>query len=232
MNIHQLILIFHVICGFTALTIGIVPMVVQKGNKVHRKTGKIYAWAMYGVSASTLGLFLINPEKPFLQFLLCIATLSFYLTFTGVRAIALHRDKAHSRFVDKLIALLTLTTSLIMLLYGGYRLTNAIAHHTALFLGLLYLIFGTGMGIAARADVKGLLSNNPPKKMQWFFNHFIRILSAYIATFTAFCVVNVHFLPPILVWVLPGVIGGIMISLLVVKYTRKFDLAKAPQPAA
>jgi uncharacterized membrane protein len=223
METHRIILIVHIICGFTALTSGIVPMVAQKGGPVHRIFGTIYARAMYGVSASALGLFLLQPERPFLQFLLCIAVLSFYFTFTGVRSIVLKRRKAKAFFADKLAAWLTLTISVLMFIYGGYALTQALMHHHDVFLPILYLIFGPALGSAARADVKAFASAKPQQKMHWFFNHFIRMLSAYIATFTAFCVVNVHFLPPILVWVLPGVIGGTMITLLVRKYKNKFN---------
>ncbi len=222
MNIHLFILIIHISCGFTALTSGIVPMAAQKGGKLHRVSGRIYAWAMYGISASTLGLFLLNPGKPFLQFLLCIGMLGFYLTFTGLRSITLHRKKVISTLADRLVAWLVLAVSLIMILFGIFSLTNGIIHHLPLFLGILYPVFGLSMGSAALADVRAFSSKTPPQKMQWFFNHFIRMLSAYIATLTAFCVVNVHFLPPLLVWTLPGMIGGTMITLLAKKYNLKF----------
>ncbi len=223
MEIHTVILIVHIICGFTALTVGIVPMVAQKGGKLHRSAGKIYARAMYGVSGTTLGLFLLHPEKPFLQFLLCIGMLGFYFTFSGVRSVTLHRRDLQSLFADRLVAWLTLIVSSLMFIYGGYILVFSLMHHAGVFLGILYLVFGAALGSAAQAEVKSFSSTASPQKMHWFFNHFIRMLSAYIATFTAFCVVNVHFLPPLLVWILPGAIGGTMITLLVKKYKRKFN---------
>jgi uncharacterized membrane protein len=223
MKAHLVILIIHIICGFTALTVGIVPMVAKKGGKLHRTAGKIYAWGMYGVSATTLGLFLLNPGKPLFQFLLCIALLGFYLTFSGVRSITLHRKHQNSRTADRLVAWVTLVVSVLMFLYGGYLIFIAQIHHTTAFLGILYFVFGPALGSAAHADVKDFTSNVPQEKMRWFFNHFIRMLSAYIATFTAFCVVNVHFLPPLMVWIFPGVIGGTIITLLVKKYNRKFN---------
>jgi uncharacterized membrane protein len=229
METQQAVLIIHIICGFTALTSGIVPMVVQKGGKLHRTTGKIYAWAMYGVSATTLVLFLFKPEKPFRQFLLCIALLGFYFTFSGVRSIVLHRKQVKSLFADKLVAWITLAMSILMFIYGGYYIVHALIHNTSAFLGILYLVFGPALGSAARADVKAFLSTKPAEKMHWFFSHFIRMLSAYIATFTAFCVVNIHFLPALLVWLLPGTIGGTVITLLVKKYNHKFK-KEAPMP--
>ena len=52
-----------------------------------------------------------------------------------------------------------------------------------------------------------------------------RILGAYIATLIAFCVVNVHFLPPLLVLSLPGMIGGVGITIWIKKYQKKFENA-------
>jgi uncharacterized membrane protein len=226
MNTHTLILIIHIACGFTALTVGIVPMAAKKGGKLHRGAGKIYAWAMYGVSATALGLFLLNPARPFLQFLLCIGLLGFYLTFSGVRAVMLHRKGLVSLPADRFVAWIALIASVFMICYGGYRFAHAMINHSDTFLAILYIIFGLAMGSAAWGDVKDFLPNKTPHEKRWFFNHVIRMLSAYIATFTAFCVVNVHFLPPILVWTLPGIIGGTIITLLVRRYKQQFEREK------
>jgi len=229
METHLAVLIVHIACGFTALTVGIAPMVAQKGGRLHRGAGKIYVWAMYGVSATTVALFLLHPQRPFLQFLLGIAVLAFYFTFTGVRAIALKRRQLKSLFADRLIAWLTLCVSASMFVYGAYAVVFALQHHTGTFLGILYLIFGPTLGSAAFADVKYFSLKKPAVKRHWFFQHFIRMLSAYIATFTAFCVVNVHFLPPLLVWTLPGIIGVTLISRVVKKYRGEVRKSESPK---
>ena len=47
------------------------------------------------------------------------------------------------------------------------------------------------------------------------------MLSAYIATFTAFAVTNVN-LPEVLVWIVPTVVGSTGISLTITHYKRLF----------
>jgi uncharacterized membrane protein YfcA len=48
---------------------------------------------------------------------------------------------------------------------------------------------------------------------------------AYIAAFTAFLVINNTFLPPVLAWSLPGIIGGIFIG----RTLRKIKSQKSNQ---
>jgi hypothetical protein len=55
----------------------------------------------------------------------------------------------------------------------------------------------------------------------WFFRHIIGMFSAYIATFTAFAVTNLEFLPPVVLWLLPSVVGSLGISLTVRHYKAR-----------
>jgi cytochrome c-type biogenesis protein CcmH/NrfF len=48
------------------------------------------------------------------------------------------------------------------------------------------------------------------------------MIGGYVATFTAFCVVNVKFLPKLAVWLLPTVIGTMGIAMWTAYYRRKF----------
>ena len=66
-------------------------------------------------------------------------------------------------------------------------------------------------------------------ELQWFFGHLSRMLGAYIATWTAFVVVNFHHLglPPsfgILAWLLPGFLGGFGIARWTRLYLAKFKM--------
>jgi len=65
--------------------------------------------------------------------------------------------------------------------------------------------------------------------MHWFYNHIARMVGSYIATVTAFCVVNSSnfpaYVPTLVIWVLPGVIGGIAIGRWIRYYRVKFNPA-------
>ena len=52
------------------------------------------------------------------------------------------------------------------------------------------------------------------------------MLAAYIATFTAFAVTNITFLPGLLVWLTPTVIGSAGIAMTITYYKRKFGRGK------
>jgi hypothetical protein len=54
------------------------------------------------------------------------------------------------------------------------------------------------------------------------FDHMMRFLGAYIATVTAFSVVNFHFLPYFWRWLWPTVLGVIGIIIWRMYYARKF----------
>ena len=46
---------------------------------------------------------------------------------------------------------------------------------------------------------------------------------SYIATFTAFALVNMRFLPLVLLWILPTVVGTIGITLTITFYRKRLD---------
>ena len=62
-------------------------------------------------------------------------------------------------------------------------------------------------------------------KLYGLKNHIGRMTGAYIAAFTAFLVINNTFLPQVLAWSLPGIIGGIFIG----RTLRKLRTQKSNQ---
>ena len=79
----NLILYAHIAAGFIALTVGPFAMFSVKGGTLHRRAGTVYVWAMVAVVISAVVLAIYRPNP----FLLGIAVLSFYLTFSGYRAL-------------------------------------------------------------------------------------------------------------------------------------------------
>ena len=58
--------------------------------------------------------------------------------------------------------------------------------------------------------------------MAWWYSHMTRMLSAYIATVTAFSVVNFKFLPPVARWLWATVVGTVGIIIWTRYYRKKF----------
>lgn len=213
-------LYLHIFAGFTALTTGLVPMLAKKGSKTHTTWGTVYYWAMFVVALTALIRFRMDLR---LIFLTGIAVFSFYFTFTGVRLI--HRkSNPIPLLIDWFGAILMIVGSLVMLYfsYFAYRNDN-------IFYTILFTIFGLFMFVLAFEDLrvfmgKKQIDNNVPLQTRyWFQNHISRMGGSYIATVTAFLVVNN---PPqvsgLVVWIAPGVIGGIIIGRTQKFYRDKF----------
>lgn len=83
MKIYSFILFLHIAAGFCALITGCAAIIAPKGKKVHIFAGQIYFWSMTAVALSALYLSVVNPNP----FLLLISLFSFFLTWSGYKAI-------------------------------------------------------------------------------------------------------------------------------------------------
>lgn len=214
----KFVLYFHIFAGFTALTTGLVPMFSKKGSKIHTTWGTVYYWAMFLVAVTALIRFQMNLR---LIFLAGIAIFSFYNTFTGVRYIR-RKSNQKPEFIDWFGAILMVTGSLIMLYfaYRAFKIDNSSS--------VLFAIFGSFMFLLAFEDLqvfvgsKQINNDVPLQTRYWFQNHISRMGGSYIATVTAFLVVNnPPQIPGLVVWIAPGVIGGFIIA-----RTRRFYMKK------
>ncbi len=219
------LLITHVSAGFTALAVGLIPMFLQKGTKLHKRAGLVFVYCMMVVTATALLLCVLQPFKMMRLFLTGIAVFSFYLTMTGWRATK--QKTTGPAVVDKTLTFVTLAVSLAMILFGVYLLVL----NGPVFLPIVFTFFGALTLFFAARDVQYMLK--PTQKMHWFFQHFTRMGGAYIATFTAALVTNIGRILPAsapewgitLSWILPAMLGGAIIVRTVKHYRAKFKLA-------
>ena len=229
-TIRNMNTVFHIIGGFTALSAGLVPMLAKKGGKVHIAAGRIFFWAMMLVSFSAAAAFFIKPYSEGRLFLMFVGIFSFYLTYTGVRIVKHKKPMEKIPFGDWLVNGIAALSGLAMLALSGWFLYGAVANLPGgnVFFGIMYAVFGVFMVRITWTDFRfhRQYGQAEPVRMAWFFTHIQRILGAYIGAVTAFFVVNVHFLPPLLVWLAPGVIGGIGIGRWVAHYRKKLGVAK------
>jgi uncharacterized membrane protein len=219
-TIYKGILIIHVLCGFTALTTGIVPMIAKKGGKQHNRWGNIYYWAMFGVFITTVGLFSIKFYEVKLQFFLAVAVASFYQTFTGVRILKSKKTGLNPQRLDWIAAYATIGFGVACFGYMAWNL----AHNNA-FMGVLFGFFGIVCSGNAWQDIRVFLGKKEIEEMHWFFNHIARMAGSYTATLTAFLVNMSRFFPEwshLMVWILPGVLASFIIKRVTKKYREKF----------
>ncbi|WP_144669214.1 DUF2306 domain-containing protein [Dokdonia sp. Hel_I_53] len=202
-----LIYYIHAPMGGVALLAGGVALIVKKGNRTHKKAGLIFYYAML-ISALTAFIISIMPnhESPFL---FSVGMFSTYFLLGGYRSLKF-RNKTHNVFIDKLIAVTMVITGLIMIIYP------IIFHERVDVVLLIFGLVGISFGIR---DIR-LFQNKHKLREKWLTLHVGKMTGGYIASITAFFVVN-QFLPYLFNWLLPGVIGSVYISYWIKKLNRK-----------
>jgi uncharacterized membrane protein len=206
-----LLLVVHIASGFTALVTGGLASFTRKGGKAHRRSGKWYFGAMTGVFVTATVIGILKS----LAFLFMVGFFSYYFVVRGYRQLYLkglgQTQKATG--LDWLISGVALLFGLGLIAWAVYQKTAGISFWP------VPLTFGVISAAFALADAK-LYLKGPKHKQHWLQSHIVSMGAGYIATWTAFVVTNVKFLPPVMVWLLPTVIGTFLISYSVRRYVK------------
>ena len=191
------LLFFHVIFGGSGLFTGTLVMIMNKGDKNHFLLGKIFTISM--ILSSIAGLILSILHRNL--FLLIIAVFTLYLVGTGQRFLKL-KKLAVGQKPEKIDYILTFT----MLVFGiGFVLYGLTILFSSSNFGWVLFAFGSISLLMARSDFR-LYRGISKFKNDWLLVHIQRMTGAYIASFTAFLVVNNTYLPSVLAWLLPTVL--------------------------
>lgn len=200
----------HIFFGMTALLGAPGAMAAIKGSLWHRRFGKLYFWSMASVAATAIVMTQIKPNL----FLLMVALFSFYLAFSGYRALYHKRPQDRAAILD--------WTDLGLMAAGSIGL---------LIWGALKLRIGADLGGSPsysgwsaarwRLTICGNSWCLPPIDAPGCHRHMTGMLGAYIATVSAFSVVNFQFLPPLVRWLWPTALGLPAIVIWVTGYRRQ-----------
>ncbi|RYZ30209.1 MAG: hypothetical protein EOO10_03655 [Chitinophagaceae bacterium] len=205
------LLILHVISGFTALITGGIASLTKKGGSRHRVSGKWYFWAMTGVFVTAIAVSILKS----LAFLFMIGFFSYYFVVRGYRQLylkGLGRTQKASP-LDWFITGSALLFGVGLISWAVYQKLSGISFWP------VPLVFGIVSASFAVADAK-LYIKGPVYKQHWLAGHIVSMGAGYIATWTAFVVTNIKFLPPVFVWLAPSVIGSVVISRSVRRYVK------------
>ncbi|MCH7402971.1 hypothetical protein ACFOUP_09640 [Belliella kenyensis] len=209
-NLLKITLYFHIAFGFTALLSGILAILFTKGSKKHNLSGMLYYWCMIGIGITA---FLIAIPKGNM-FLLMIGGFSTYMTLTGRRYLQLRKHlKPKFSIVDRLFQGIALVTVFIPIVYFSLQSWSNLGGFTVVF-----AVFGSFLLSMVWVDMRASSKlETLPKK--WFLSmHISRMMGAFIATFTAFLVINLHTDPVFIAWLLPTVV----FTPLIIYFQRKF----------
>lgn len=194
----SLMIVLHVVAGSVAVCAMLGALCARKGAIWHRRFGRIYVHAM----AVALLLALVVSVLTANLFLLLIGLFSSYLIYTGWR-LAIVKTGAQSH-VDRLIIRLMLIVGVLMIGYGGYMSVSGDS------LGIALLVLGVAGFAPAWSDLQR--QGAWPKGKARILEHLSRMGGGCIATVTAVVVTNVQTSPAFIAWLLPGIIGGVLLT--------------------
>ncbi len=221
MDILEITIPLHVFAGFAALISGLGAIAAKKGSKTHIVSGRIYYYGMLGVFLTSSLMFLIEGER--LTFLFLIGIFSFYSVHHGVRALKIGGRSARVKWHDfAYLSIVFISGSAMIALAFLYGLLQGRA------MGVLFIVFGILTFLNSFTDLKSLLKlkYKNVKSSGPVIIHIVRMGGGYIATVTAFLVTNINFLPPLIVWIAPGIIGGVMVNRAKRSYIKNMRLRK------
>ena len=171
--IHKINIAVHIAAGSSALVVGLMALIVKKGKKLHRLTGRLFLILMTIVILTGLiGVFVFGRNT----FLLVITVLSGYQAFSGYRVI---KAKSSSpKFIDIGICLLSLVSMLYFLYYFrsiGMIWSPVIIYSTV---GWLFLMIVYDLG---RYFIPTKIYGN-----LWIYEHILKMVSAFTGLLSAF----------------------------------------------
>ena len=188
-TVKEIALLIHVVGGFTALVTGLIAIVGKKGTPFHKINGKLFFYSMLAVSifGFTVAYFIDNL---FLRF---IALFALYTNVNGYRAIK--NKSLHPQQIDWLILGLGAINGVLMMLTFN----------------VVLLVFGSLSVVLVLGDLNNyrkILTGKKLDKNEWLRQHIGMMIGTYIATFTAFILVNLRsFEPYWLPWLAPTAVG-------------------------
>lgn len=208
-TIFTILLVLHIIGGGIALFLGSIIMFRKKGDKQHKLMGKFFAYGMLLAAFVSLAMARIHPN----DFLFIIGIFTIYLVGTGMRYLRLKQlNKAQKPlFIDWVLFGAMVIFSLLFIYYGIIMLSKSN------FFGIVLLTFGLISGLMLRSDYQAYNGKSLNRNF-WLIMHLQRMTASYIASLTAFLVVNNVYLPNIIAWLLPTII----LTPLIFKWSAKY----------
>ncbi len=202
---EKLILFFlwvHIACGTLALLSAPLAIVLRRQTPKHRVAGKVYFYSMLVVTVTAL---IISLYKG-LPFLLMVGVFSFYAIWDARRALALKQlhKKQNPKWYDWAVGCITFCFNIGLFVFGATNINSESG------VGIIAIVFGVVEITSVFQSLKKFVKR-PTDSKHWLYTHVSGMLAGYIATTTAFLAVNVHFLPGLVIWLGPTVIGTSLI---------------------
>lgn len=206
-----MLMALHIAGGGLSLLLGACVLLTKKGGKLHKVLGSIYFYTMLLASLVALPMAYIHPN----YFLFIIGVFTAYMLISGKRYLAI-RKLSDVRKMDWALTVVMLIFGLLFIALGIYNIISGN------YFGTVFLVFGAISILFVYQDNQNFKGKSNIKNF-WLTTHLQRMIGSYIASATAFLVVNNKVLPGILVWLLPTIV----IVPLIVRWTIKYKTNNA-----
>lgn len=209
MDIFKILLFVHIVGGSLSLLSGAYILLTRKGGKKHSRLGNVYFICMLTASLVALPMSYIHPN----YFLFIIGVFTSYMLISGKRY-QTKKTVAHVTAVDWILTLVMLVFGLLFVGFGAFNM------YKSNYFGIVFLVFGS-IGLLFVYQDKLNFTGKSPIENYGLTTHLQRMTGSYIASATAFLVVNNNILPSIIAWLLPT----ILLVPLIVSWTKKYKVA-------
>ena len=210
MDVTDALINLHVVSGSIALLIGLGAIIWKKGDKHHKKMGVVFFYSMLG--SSLLSILIANLPGHENPFLFSIGVFTVYMLLGGKQALKFRGDYSVKK-TDYILPSIMLLAGLFMII-------------TPVFLRGEINIVSCAMGLGGILfGIRDIRLFRKPDLLQkkWLQLHVGKIVGSYISAVTAFTVNQV--VQGIWGWFAPGIIGGIYITVWMIKLGRKPQVA-------
>jgi len=209
---REIILQIHSIMGVVVFVTGLLQILLKKEGSRHRLMGQAYlgSWLFLLISGAFLtGLMII-----------IVGVFGFYFALTGAR-IGRLKNKPITWFEQSIFVFGSLAA--IGLLYYAVRLYLNGQQSWPIILA----VFGAIFLWTTAGDIFKYILDKPFKKQiygkaDWIFEHFTRMSISFIAAVTAFTSIQNVFQNNTLNFLLPTVIGTVLIMIATKSYKKKY----------
>jgi len=198
-NLALVLIYIHAFFGGIGLISGIAAITLKKGSKPHKRSGKIFSYAM--IISSLVSLVIARLPNHENLFLFLIGVFTIYLVLAGNRVLTLKsKAKTSADMTDKTISGVMLVASILMLIIGIVQWVRHTGGNEILF------IFFGGFGLYMTLKDFHTFRTFRERKNAWLKSHLGRMIAALIASITAFMVAGLH-IQTLIAWMLPSIIG-------------------------
>lgn len=203
-NLALVLIYIHAFFGGIGLISGIAGIVVKKGSRLHKRSGRIFTYSM--ITSSVVSLVIARMPNHENLFLFLIGVFTIYLVLAGNRALTLKdKTKSSADLTDKSISGAMLVASVLMLMIGIFQFIRHTGGNEILF------VFFGGFGLYMTLKDFHTFRIFKEKKNAWLKSHLGRMIAALIASITAFMVAGLH-IQTLIAWMLPSIIGTFYIA--------------------